>query len=426
MKVNKQLLRMIITEKYQFIQKQFITLLFLIFSFTTTKGQEKDQITIGKIKTIHSNILGEKREIWIHAPEDAGNGRHYPVVYLLDGNAHFSSVVGLIDFMSSNSGGNKIPEMIVVGILNTDRMRDLSPTHIVEAPPYITRDAAKTSGGGEAFLSFLEKELIPYIDYNYPTAPYKMLIGHSLGGLMVMETVMKHTNMFNSYISIDPSMWWDNNILVKEMAKSLPSKKTEGVSLYLACANTMPKNLDITTVRNDTSMTTEHIRAILQTNDLLNNAKKSNLKYGFKYYKDDSHNSVPLIAEYDAFRFIFDYYPMNEIDDNQIWDKNTINIVEKHYANLSRQLGYTIKVPEDWTNSHGYRLLGEKKYDEAEYLFQMNINNYPDSSNVYDSMGDYYLARGEKDKALANFKKALSIDSTVEETKAKLEALLKQ
>lgn len=411
--------------KQKSISIQIIILFCLTLNFITVSSQEKDQITIGKIKTIHSNILGEKREIWIHAPEDAGNGRRYPVVYLLDGNAHFSSVVGMIDFMSSNTGSNKIPEMIVVGILNTDRIRDLSPTHIVEAPPYLTRDAAKTSGGGEAFLSFIEKELIPYIDYNYPTAPYKMLIGHSLGGLMVMETVMKHTNLFNSYVAIDPSLWWDHSKLVKDMAKSIPVNKLKGVSLYLACANTMPKNLTIDNVRNDISVPTEHIRAILETNDLLNNNKQSNLKYGFKYYKDDGHNSLPLIAEYDAFNFIFDFYKLRSFDDDQIWDKNTIGIVEKHYADLSKQLGYTIKIPEDWANSHGYRLLGEKKYDEAEYLFQMNINNYPDSSNVYDSMGDYNLATGEKDKAISNFKKALSIDSTVEETKNKLEALLK-
>lgn len=416
---------MTLKTKQQSISIQIITLLFLIFNFITVNGQEKDQITIGKIKTIASNILGEKREIWIHAPEDAGNGKRYPVVYLLDGNTHFSSVVGMIDYMSSNSGSNKIPEMIVVGILNTDRLRDLSPSHIVEAPPYLTRDAAKTSGGGEAFLSFIEKELIPYIDYNYPTAPYKMLIGHSLGGLMVMEALMKNTPVFNSYVAIDPSMWWDNSKPVKEMIKLLPAKKLEGISLYLACANTMPKNLTTTTVRKDTSVPTEHIRAILETNDLLNNAQQTKLKYGFRYYKEDGHNSVPLIAEYDALNFIFDFYRMNEVDDNQAWDKNTINIVEKHYANLSKQLGYPIKVPEDWTNSHGYRLLAEKKYDEAEYLFQMNINNYPDSSNVYDSMGDCNLAKGEKEKAIANFRKALSIDSTVEETKNKLEALLK-
>lgn len=416
---------MISNTRQQSISIQLITLLCLTLSFITVHSQEKEQITIGKIKTIHSNILGENREIWIHAPEDAGNGRRYPVVYLLDGNAHFSSVVGMIDFMSSNAGSSKMPEMIVVGILNTDRIRDFSPTHIVEAPPYLTRDAAKTSGGGEAFLSFIEKELVPYIDYNYPTAPYKMLIGHSLGGLLVMETFMKHTNMFNSYVAIDPSMWWDHNKLVGEMAKSIPINKLKGVSLYLACANTIPKNLTFDNVRNDISVPTEHIRAILETNDILNNNKQSNLKYGFRYYKDDGHNSVPLIAEYDAFSFIFDFYKLKGIEDGQVWDKNTIGIVERHYANLSKQLGYTIKIPEDWTNSHGYRLLGEKKYDEAEYLFQMNIHNYPDSSNVYDSMGDYYLARGEKEKAITNFKKALSIDNTVEETKNKLEALLK-
>ncbi|MEI9912732.1 MAG: alpha/beta hydrolase-fold protein [Bacteroidota bacterium] len=128
------------------------------------------------------------------------------------------------------------PKMIVVGILNTDRTRDLTPTHIdAESPHYVSSaDSAfyKTSGGGENFIAFIENELMPHIEATYKTAPYKMLIGHSYGGLAVMQTFVHHNNLFNTYISIDPSMHWDNQKLMKQAQKLLAEKRLKE-NLYI-------------------------------------------------------------------------------------------------------------------------------------------------------------------------------------------------
>lgn len=167
-------------------------------------------------------------------PDGAVNSkRRLPVVYVLDGDGHFSSVVGMIQQLSTG-GNNNCPKMIVVGITNTDRTRDLTPTHIDADPPFMDSTFSKTSGGGENFIAFMEKELMPHIEANYPTAPYKMLIGHSFGGLAVMQTFTHHTHLFNAYICIDPSMWWDKQTLLKQTEKALAEKKFEGKSLYLA------------------------------------------------------------------------------------------------------------------------------------------------------------------------------------------------
>ena len=202
-----------------------IILLFLLSILTNlvfAQGKvEKGTIVIGKTDSIQSKILGEQRKIWVHVPN--GVNEKYPVVYVLDGNGHFSSVVGMIQQLSTTNGNTMCPKMIVVGIPNTDRTRDLTPTPIdprVDTdPPNVTlADTTfyKTSGGGEKFIAFIEKELMPHIEANYPTAPYKMLIGHSFGGLAVMQTFVHHTDLFNSYICIDPSMWWDKEKLLKE------------------------------------------------------------------------------------------------------------------------------------------------------------------------------------------------------------------
>lgn len=410
--------------KLHFRAAFFILFLGLYFGGFTAKSQVSNLVVIGHKDTIYSKTLNETREIWMHVPQSARNNanpkKRYPVIYLLDGNAHFTSVVGMIQQLSSVNGNTICPEMIVVGITNTDRTRDLTPTQVAAS------GFGGNTGGGDKFIDFIETELMPYVNTTYPTAPYKILIGHSLGGLMAMDVLMNHTNLFNAYLSIDPSMHWDKRKLQKSMTESLPAKKLDGVSLYLACANTMPEGMDVSKAYKDSTKITEHIRAILETDRLLKRSKKNNLNYKFKYYKDEDHGSLPLIATYDALHYFFEFYKLDlSTEERNNLNRDVVAKIENHYRTLSKKFGYVILMPEEFANGLGYQLLARNEYDVAEYVFRMNITNYPGSSNVYDSMGDCYLAKGEKEKAIASFKKALSMEGSVPETKAKLEALLK-
>src|SRR2546423_11219025 len=177
--------------------KQLLLLLF-VYCITETNAQNSNNIVIGTIDSIYSNTLKEKRKIWVHVPNGAENAvfskQRYPVVYLLDGDAHFYSVMGMIQQLSEVNGNTVLPEMILVGIPNTDRTRDLTPTH-VSGGIYLDSAFVRTSGGGENFTNFLEKELIPHIDSLYPTSPYRTLIGHSFGGLMVVNTLINHPQL---------------------------------------------------------------------------------------------------------------------------------------------------------------------------------------------------------------------------------------
>lgn len=391
-------------------------IIFLAFCLLTTltfsQGKvEKENIVIGKIDSVQSNILGENRKIWVYVPDGAvNNTERFPVVYVLDGDGHFSSVVGVTQQLSTINGNTMCPKMIIVGIPNTDRTRDLTPTHIDADPPFMDSTFSKTSGGGENFIAFMEKELMPHIDAKYPTAPYKMLIGHSFGGLAVMQTFTHHTQLFNAYICIDPSMWWDKEKLLNQTQKVLLEKKFEGKSLYLGIANTLEDGMDIKKVQKDTSQETKHIRSILTLQSAFEKNKKNGLKYRGKYYPDDTHGSVPLITEYDALRFFFDFYPlkftMKDFTDSigALADK-----YQNHFAMLSQKMGYQIKPDEGEINYMSYDFLGRKMYKTAERLFKLNVDNYPESFNVYDSYGDYFVAVNDKENAILQFKKALSI-----------------
>ena len=411
------------------MKKLLFTLPFIITVFFA-KAQSDNKITIGTIETIHSKILNEDRKVWIHVPDGYIKGKakkeHYPDLYLLDGNAHFTSVVGMTEQLSTINGNTVCPKMIVVGILNTDRNRDLTPTHIESDLPMMSMEGSKTSGGNEKFIAFIEKELMPYIETNYPTTPYKMLIGHSFGGLTAINTLANHTNLFNSYVAIDPSMWWDKQKFLEQTKKAFADKKFKNTSLFIGIANTMETGMDTIRVKKDTTQNTRHIRAIFELVDNLKKNKQNQLNFQYKYYDNDSHGSVPLITEYDALRFIFDFYKVNLTPSDLLDPGMGLSTkIEKHYQNVSEKMGYKIVPPEDSINQFGYMALGRKNFAQAEHLFKLNVINYPESFNVYDSLGDYYKEVGDKTNAISNYKKTLSINKENTETKQKLAELEK-
>ena len=402
--------------------RKILLIAFLLVSIQDFCQIKDDRVTIGKRASIYSKILDENRDYEIYLPPSysiSNKNVKFPVMYLLDGDGHFHSVSGLVQQLAGGVNGNTLfPEMIIIAINNTDRTRDLTPVHDAIGPDGREVPFLKTSGGGENFVKFLEMELIPQIESKYNTAPYRLLVGHSFGGLTAINILLNHTELFNAYIAIDPSMWWAKRALIKQAETILPNKSFKGRSLYLAIANTMPYKMSFENVDRDSSGTTEHIRAIKNFVSLAEKNKNNGLRFSWQYFNDDDHGSVPLIAEYYGLRFLFDNYRMNEA-------KATAGIdsLVMHYKMVSDMMGYTILPPENLVNQIGYLYLQAGETDKAIAHFALNIKNYPNSSNVYDSMGDAYLAKGEKAKAREEFLQALKIDPMNAGSKEKLEKL---
>ncbi|MEP6582955.1 MAG: alpha/beta hydrolase-fold protein [Ginsengibacter sp.] len=407
--------------------RHFILLIFITVINLGTYAQSDNEIVIGKIDSVYSRILGEQRKIWVHIPDgNHDTSQRYPVVYLLDGDAHFGSVAGMIQQLSEINGNTICPQMIVVGIPNTDRTRDLTPTHISSDPPMMDSSFSKTTGGGENFVAFIEKELMPHIDSAYPSQPYRMLIGHSFGGLTVMNVLTNHTKLFNAYIAIDPSMWYDQERFLKATEKKLTEKKYDGVRMYLGIANTMPKEMPLEKMLKDTATGTRHIRSIFQLDKFIKANPQNGLKFLSKYYGDDDHGSVPLVSEYDGLRFIFNYYRL-KLTFEDFTDSSAAIVVKykKHYETVSKEYGFKVLPPELAVNAMGYQALGSKQYSKAAAFFEMNIANYPNSGNVYDSYGDLFAAKKDTANAIVYYQKALAVKDN-EETKQKLQEMLGQ
>lgn len=400
----------------------FLCCLFIYFN-GFSQYIDNGKINIGSIDTIQSKILNESRRLWVHVPlTEPNSGERFPVVYLLDGSAHFPSVVGMIRQLSSINGNTVVPKMIVVGIPNTDRTRDLTPTHDPNNGPQ------NTSGGGEAFMDFLQNELIPYIDSEYPTSPYKLYIGHSLGGLTVINTLLKRPELFNSYIAIDPSLWWNNSETLSEARKLLQTNNYSNEKLFVGIANTMDPSMTINMVTKDTTQTTQHIRDILTFSKEVVPNSTSQLEFSYKYYENNTHGSVPLIATYDGFHFLFKWYDIGNgifplIMNPESNAETVIRKIESHYATVSKNMGYTILPDESLVNQMGYGCLQNGLPEKAEAFFKLNVKNYPESSNVYDSLGDFYTAVNKKDKAIDAYKQAMSTSGGNDYSQAKLDAL---
>ncbi|MCW3114790.1 MAG: alpha/beta hydrolase [Segetibacter sp.] len=390
----------------------FIPSLLLLLNFCVN-AQNSQSITIGKKEIIFSRVLNENRKIWIYTPDitsqSVSPGKRYPVLYLLDGDAHFFSTVGIIQQLSQANGNGVLPEMIVVAIENTNRLRDLVPSD----------DLTKTN----PFIDFLSSELIPYIDKNYNTAPYKLLVGHSLGGLIAIDVLTKFPQLFNACIAIDPSMWYNNEKFLNSTIAQLPKQNMTGKRLFVATANTMPRGMKISQVKNDKSFETQHIRSIFRTDAFLK-ANANGLLYAQKYYDTEGHNSVPMLSEYDGLRFIFDYYRLDASEKD--FADSTALIATKlktHYVNVSDKMGYKNSAPEALINYFAYDALGKNQFNKAQALFELNIESYPVSSNVYDSYADYFLAKKDTINAISKYKKSLQIKNNAE-TQIKLDALI--
>jgi predicted alpha/beta superfamily hydrolase len=187
-------------------------------------------LTIGETFTIASTTLGEVRRINVYLPPAyaLSASARFPILYMPDGGVaeDFVHIAGLLQV---SSGNGTMRPFILVGIENTQRRRDLTgPTQSDE-----DRKIAPTVGGSAAFRDFIRTELMPAVRARYRTEPETAIMGESLAGLFVVETLLLEPDLFDTYIAFDPSLWWNNGALVESAPRRLASLRA-AKTLYLA------------------------------------------------------------------------------------------------------------------------------------------------------------------------------------------------
>ncbi len=346
------------------------------------------QPATGTVKTLKlkSAVLGEERTVLVRTPAGYETNKvSYPVLYMTDGDAHMGHTASTIEFLTRNG---RISDLIVVGVTNTDRTRDLTPVKSTNKNP-AGELQFPTSGGADNFLKFFETELIPEIEKQYRVQPYRILAGHSLGGLFAIHAMISKPGLFNSYVAVSPSLQWENGEALKRAEDFLAKQKEMKVTLFVSLGNepgAIGESFD-------------SFRALLA---------KTNIK-GFEWQAermdDEDHGSVVLRSHYAGLRKIYDGW-QGARDPKSGAVIGGLKGADEHYKKLSERFGYTIPVPEGLINQMGYQFLFDSKPDEAIAVFKANVERYPASANVYDSLAEAYERGGRIDLAEPLYDKA--------------------
>jgi len=333
------------------------------------------QIVIGERKSLQSAVLGEERGYLVSLPDGYDAGTTYPVIYLLDGDGHFHHVTGLVSFLSAQ---NRMPAPIIVGISNTDRTRDMTPTNEARLP---------TSGGGDRFLEFIEKELIPAIERDYKTSAYRILIGHSFGGLITVHAMASRPGLFNAHIAASPSLQWDGQLMAKNIAPQLNAGSIKDGFLYYSLG-TEGKEI------------TEGNQSFAK---LLETSAPKTLRWKFDHMELEDHGSVVHRTVYLGLEMLYDQfaYPRGI---------ETVEQLMAHAAKVRDLYRLDGNPPEGLINVLGYRQLqaGPNKLAAALTFFELNVKLYPDSANVHDSLGEALESGGRLKEALASYERAVA------------------
>lgn len=343
-------------------------------------------VTTLKLK---SEVLGEERTILVRTPAgyEAGNQR-YAVLYMTDGDAHIGHTDSTVQFLARNG---RMSELIVVGITNTDRTRDLSPTHVKTTNPD-GKLQFPTSGGGDKFLKFIETELIPDIEKRYRVVPYRILAGHSLGGLFAVHAMLARPELFNSYIAVSPALQWDNQATVKRSEDFFKERKEFDRTLYISLG------LEPGPIED----------AFHQFKLVLSKNQAKGFEWEAQEMTDEDHGSVVLRSHYFGLRRVYNGWQIPRDPDTGVV-AGGLKGVEEHYKKLSTKFGFAIPVPENLMNQVGYQLLFGDKPDEAIAAFKSNVEHYPASANVYDSLAEAYERGGRLDLAAPLYEKASTL-----------------
>ncbi|MBW2704630.1 MAG: prolyl oligopeptidase family serine peptidase, partial [Deltaproteobacteria bacterium] len=226
-----------------------------------------------------SSILDEDVGLQIALPVgyERSNG-NYPVLYLLDGEFFMNQAISAVDFLSTPRYMNSvIPGYIIVGITTEDRNHDFTPTHDDEydGMPF------PTSGGAPTFQRFLREELIPFVDSNFRTADSRILTGWSLGGLFTTWTYFEHPDLFNRYLAISPSLWWDDMVLCDRAEELVKSQSLS------------PRRLTVTLGGLERGAMDESVKGTF-----VPLMKEQGIESGFEFIEiiDEGHNTSPLSA----------------------------------------------------------------------------------------------------------------------------------
>jgi len=379
-----------------------LLVVFLLFA-GMAYPQNADDVVIAKRIKINSAVLGEERTIYVSTPSGySESNESYPVFYVLDG---WTSVIGLADNLSSFG---LCPEMIVVVIEQVNSSKDMFPSaprnsrgtqpakpwyHQKEDNELRVPRHGEKCGEADKFLSFIETELFPFIEKSYRTLPYRICSGHSSGGLCVTHAFISHTQMFNSYIALSPSLYWDDGLIMNTAEEKLAGMNLKYKQFYFSIGGK-----EIASTVGDAHTFAETIRK----------KASAELRWKFDYLENEDHGSGAIIGLINGLRFIYDGWKY----DAEKMMAGGIDAIDSYYKGQSEKFGYKISPDVGTFNSIGWGDLRAGRQEEAMKIFVENTHRFPDSPDAYNFLAEGYLKAGNIEMAIKTYEKAVELAVT--------------
>jgi predicted alpha/beta superfamily hydrolase len=365
--------------------------------------------------SLQSAKLGEQRILFVATPAGYATSKdRYPVLVLLDADdePQFNAAVANVAFLTSRGA---IPPLIVVGVANgKDRSHDMTPP-----ASGATMKQFATAGGAGTFESFIHDEVLPRVRTNYRTLPTTILAGHSFGGLFALYVAATNPGAYTGIVAMSPSLWWNDSTVANTYADAIA--KAAAPTRVFATSGGLEPSIDVTTRRFEAR---------------LDSIKPASLAFGVRHYPEDTHGLTPEPSLIDGLRFVFAPISMAQSPLNTLGPSSdsagvvkAVTETEAMYARGARSLGLPEHLPEAQVNNLGYAVLQVLKLPNvAAWVFRRNVTNYPDSPNVYDSLGDALLAASDSSGARVQFRMARDValrtgQKVADATQKKLEAL---
>ncbi len=360
-------------------------LFFAVFLFLTQPQLcvaqfDGDDIVIGTYKTVHSNILNEDRLLYVHLPSDYEETHlSYPVLYLLyvDVYNYFADAAIITEKLG---GTGEMPPVIIIGVANTNRYRDLLP---------VKKRNLDEGGGADNFLKFIEEELIPHIDGTYRTKDFRILAGPQAAAIFSLYALISRPGLFDAVISENPFMNPENAEFLHPRAEQF-FKNTQSLKnfLYIRCEkNERPQDL-------------EYAERLA---DLLASQSPDGFRFEVEF-RDPSGYFIPPLPFREAFRALFAGHKLP--DDFQT---NTVEDVITYYEKLSDQYGFDVDPPHHMLTFEGVKLNQQGKMSEARALFEYQLSLYPKSLNALFQLGETHRRMGNLERARQHYKAFLDI-----------------
>jgi hypothetical protein len=269
-------------------------------------AQSTPALLIGETHEIESSILGETRTYLIDKPSDYDLSEDaYPIVVLLDGETQFRHVSSTAALLAEN---DRIPEVLVVGVVNTDRRRDMNPP-----------DPGYDDSRAERFLGFIADELLPQVEREYRTRPHRVLIGHSSAGIFGVYSLLRSPDAFDGLVLIAPS-FGDHRSIVTEVRPFLNAHQDLQKDIFVTMANEGGRQLG----------------GAWELSAILEEEAPAGVRWEFRRYPDEDHGSVPLPSVYDGLQAMYGGWYLQ--DPIQTYEMGGMPAIERHYAALSERM----------------------------------------------------------------------------------------